>query len=74
MYHYDVAAALEELSEEALLPNPVHVRDMIVRTRLTPEQAVEVNRKFQSYLAAFGEAQGVARSILEQLGAAPSKG
>lgn len=73
MYHYDVAAALEELTEESLLPNPVHVRDMIVRTRLTPELAIEVNRKFQSYLEAFGEAQHVARSILEQLGSAPPK-
>lgn len=73
MYHYDVAAALEELTEESLLPNPVHVRDMIVRTRLTPEQAIEINRRFQSYLAAFGEAQNVARSILETLGAAPPK-
>jgi hypothetical protein len=74
MYHYDVAAALEELAEDSLLPNPVHVRDMIVRTRLTPEQAVEVNRNFQSYLTAFGEAQTIARSILELLGAAPPKG
>ena len=74
MYHYDVAAALEELTEDSLLPNPVHVRDMIVRTRLTPEQAVEVNRNFQNYLAAFGEAQTIARSILELLGAAPPKG
>jgi hypothetical protein len=73
MYHYDVAAALEELSEDSLLPNPVHVRDMIVRTRLTPEQAVEVNRNFQSYLTAFGEAQSIARSILDLLGAAPPK-
>jgi hypothetical protein len=26
MYHYDPATALEELSEEAILPNPVRVR------------------------------------------------
>jgi len=34
MYHYDPKTALEELAEEATLPNPVHVRDMILRKRL----------------------------------------
>ncbi len=33
MYHYDPSTALEELSEEAILPNPVRVRDMILRKR-----------------------------------------
>ena len=32
MYHYDPQTALEELSEDAMLPHPVHVRDMIVRS------------------------------------------
>lgn len=73
MYHYDAAAALEELSEDALLPNPVHVRDMIIRSRLSPDQSLELNRKFQSYLEAFGETQSIARSLLEQLAAAPRK-
>ena len=67
MYHYDPATALEELQEDALLPNPVHIRDMIVRAHLTPEQALELNRKFQDYLHAFGDAQGQAKTILEQL-------
>ena len=31
MYHYDPNTALEELTEDATLPNPVHVRDMILR-------------------------------------------
>ena len=31
MYHYDPSTALEELSEDATLPNPVHLRDMILR-------------------------------------------
>ena len=26
MYHYDPTTALEELTEDATLPNPVHVR------------------------------------------------
>jgi len=67
MYHYDPVTALEELKEDAQLPNPVHVRDMLVRAHLSPEQALELNRKFQDYLQAFGDAQTVARSILEKL-------
>ena len=67
MYHYDPLTALEELKEEALLPNPVHVRDMMARAQMSPEQSLEVNRKFQDYLHAFGDAQAVAKSILEQL-------
>jgi hypothetical protein len=73
MYHYDAALALEELTDEAVLPNPVHVRDMIVRSRLTPEQALELNRDFQQYLHAFGEAQKLAREMLAQLSEAKRK-
>jgi hypothetical protein len=67
MYHYDPLTALEELKEEALLPNPVHMRDMMARAHMSPELSLEVNRKFQDYLHAFGDAQAVAKSILEQL-------
>ena len=67
MYHYDPKTALEELQEDALLPNPVHIRDMIVRARLNPDQALELNRKFQTYLQAFGDAQEIAKLILQQL-------
>ncbi len=67
MYHYDPATALEELQEEALLPNPVHIRDMIVRCKLQPDQALELNRKFQTYLQSFGDTQELARLILQQL-------
>jgi hypothetical protein len=69
MYHYDASTALEELNEEALLPNPVHVRDMIIRSQLNPDQALELNRRFQTYLHAFGDAQQIAKAILEQLAA-----
>jgi hypothetical protein len=37
--HYDPQTALEELQEEAVLPNPVHVRDMIIRAAIKPDQA-----------------------------------
>ena len=67
MYHYDPATALEELTEDVMLPHPVHVRDMIVRSQLSPDQALELNRKFQDYLHAFGEAQAAAKPILEAL-------
>jgi hypothetical protein len=73
MYHYDPEAALQELSEDAVLPHPVHVRDMIVRSRLTPDQAIELNRKFQDYLHAFGDAQTVVTPILEELARAERK-
>ena len=70
MYHYDPATALDELQEDAVLPNPVHIRDMIVRSKLQPDQALELNRKFQTYLQAFGDAQQIAKLILQQLAGA----
>lgn len=73
MYHYDPETALEELQEEAVLPQPVHLRDMILRARLSPEQALELNRQFQSYLHSFGDLQRLARPLLEQLAAAEKK-
>ena len=67
MHHYDPATALEELSEEAILPNPVRVRDMILRERLTPDRSLELNRLFLEYQKFFGEAQKLGREILSQL-------
>jgi hypothetical protein len=69
MYHNNPATALEELQEEGILPNPVHVRDMIIRAHLSPGDAMELNRRFQEYLQAFGEAQSIGRGIMEQLAA-----
>jgi len=67
MYHYDPATALEELKEEALLPNPVHVRDMMLRAKLDAGAATELNRKFTEYQKLFGEAQSLVRDILQRL-------
>jgi len=67
MYHYDANTALDELKEEALLPHPVYLRDMILRTKLDPETALDLNREFQNYLSHFGETQKIASSILEKL-------
>jgi hypothetical protein len=67
MYHYDAKTALEELNEDALLPHPVRVRDMMLRTQLGADDALDVNREFQNYLTHFGETQQIARAILEKL-------
>ncbi|HXT85928.1 MAG TPA: hypothetical protein VN745_02795 [Verrucomicrobiae bacterium] len=67
MYHYDPGTALEELRDDAVLPHPVHLRDMILRNKLEPTAALDLNRDFQEYLAQFGEVQKLARGILERL-------
>jgi hypothetical protein len=67
MYHYDPTIALEELSEEATLPNPVHLRDMILRKRLKPEESLELNRMFTEYQKFFGETQKLGKDILNRL-------
>ena len=67
MYHYDARTALEELLEDALLPHPVKLRDMILRIQLGPKEAQAMNQEFQDYLTRFGELQKVARSMLEKL-------
>ena len=67
MYHYDPATALEELTEDAILPNPVHVRDMILRQRLNPVRSLELNRLFVEYQKFLGETQKLGKEILKQL-------
>jgi hypothetical protein len=73
MYHYDPTQALEELQEDALLPHPVKLRDMILRNQLGPQDAQLLNHEFQDYLTRFGELQKVARSILEKLSSGQRK-
>ncbi len=67
MYHYNPKIALEELQEEAVLPHPVKLRDMILRNQLGPQDAQLLNRDFQEYLTRFGELQKIAREILDKL-------
>jgi hypothetical protein len=67
MYHYDPNTALEELTEEAALPNPVHMRDMILRKNLTADKSLELNRMFVEYQKFFGEAQKLGKEILKRL-------
>ncbi|HEX9761425.1 MAG TPA: hypothetical protein VGA40_10925 [Candidatus Acidoferrales bacterium] len=70
MANYDPTTALEELREDAVLPHPVRLRDMMLRARLEPDTAREMSIEFQSYLHNFGEAQKAAARILERIAAA----
>jgi hypothetical protein len=67
MYHYDPSTALEELTDDATLPNPVHMRDMILRKHLGPDKSLELNRLFVEYQKFFGEAQKLGKELLKQL-------
>lgn len=67
MYHYDPQTAMDELKEEALLPNPVHVRDMLLRAHLKPEESLELNRLFVEYQSQYGQLQKVGKHIIESL-------
>jgi hypothetical protein len=67
MYHYDPATALEELRDDAALPNPVHMRDMLLRAHLDADHSLEMNRVFIDYQKHFGEALKLGKQILEQL-------
>lgn len=73
MYHYNPQTALEELQEDALLPHPVKLRDMILRNQLGPQDAQLLNHDFQEYLTRFGELQKLARGILDKLVAGQRK-
>jgi len=73
MYHYDPNQALEELKEDALLPHPVKLRDMILRNQLGPQDAQLLNHEFQEYLTRFGEIQKIAQTILEKLSSGQRK-
>jgi len=73
MDRYDIKSALEELNEDAVLPHPVRLRDMILRVDLGAGEALDLNREFQNYLAAFGQTQQLGREILQKLAASPLK-
>jgi hypothetical protein len=70
---FDVKSTLDELKEDAVLPHPVRLRDMILRTPLDAAEALEMNREFQNYLTHYGETQKVAQEILERLVAREAK-
>lgn len=63
----DPQEALQDLNEEAILPNPVKVRDMLFHAKLAPDQSLELNRQFTEYQKHFGEALKLAKQILGKL-------
>ena len=63
----DPQEALQDLNEEALLPNPVKVRDMLFHAKLAADQSLELNRQFTEYQKHFGEALKLAKLILGKL-------
>jgi len=67
MYHYDPVTALEELNEDATLPNPVKLRDMMLRAHLDVDHSLEYNRLFVEYQKQFGELQRLGKQLLEGL-------
>lgn len=69
----EVQSVLEDLREDALLPHPVRLRDLILRSKLDPALALEVNREFQDYLTQFGQAQKTAGHLLEKIAASERK-
>jgi len=73
MDRFDPKIALEELTEDAALPHPVRMRDMILRRKFAADEATEINREFQTYLSHYGETQRVAKEILEKLAAGQPK-
>ena len=67
MYHYDPVVALEEMKDDTVLPNPVHMRDMMLRAHLSADQSLELNRIFLEYQKHFGEALKLGRELLDRL-------
>jgi hypothetical protein len=67
MYHYNPNTALEELKEDAILPNPVHLRDMLLRGHLSADKSLELNRLFVEYQRHYGELQKAAGELLQHL-------
>ena len=63
----DPQDVLQDLNDEALLPNPVKVRDMLFHAKLDPDQSLELNRQFTEYQKHFGEALNLAKQILGRL-------
>jgi len=73
MDRFDPANALEELNDEARLPSPVLLRDMMLRAHLNPEQSLELNRQFTEYQKHFGAALKLGKALLMALVATAAK-
>jgi hypothetical protein len=69
--YLDPQTALENLTEEAQLPNPVKVRDMLLHARLQPDESLELNRMFIEYQQQFGVLQSLGQQLLQKIAARP---
>ena len=69
--YLDPQTALENLTEEAQLPNPVKVRDMLLHARLKPDESLELNRLFIEYQQQFGILQNLGKRLLQEIAARP---
>ena len=58
-----MTTVLRQMSEDTTLPNPVHVDDMILRKKLTPNKSLELNRLFVEYQKFLGETQKLGKEI-----------
>lgn len=67
MYHYNPETALEEMNEDSTLPNPVHMRDMMLRAHMGADHSLEMNRLFTEYQKHFGEALKLGKELLKGL-------
>ena len=69
--YLDPQTALENLTEEAQLPNPVKVRDMLLHARLQPDESLELNRMFIEYQQQFWVLQSLGQQLLQKIAARP---
>lgn len=67
MYHYNPQTALEELNEDGALPNPIHMRDMLLRAQLDADRSLELNRLLIEYQKRFGELMEIGKELLGKL-------
>jgi hypothetical protein len=71
--YLDPQTALENLVEEAQLPNPVRVRDMLLHARLNPDESLELNRMFIEYQQQFGVLQNLGKRLLQEIATRPAR-
>lgn len=67
MESYNPTELLHAIDDERVLPHPVLLRDVMARAALSPADSVELQRYFHDYLAHYGEAESVAREMLNRL-------
>ena len=72
MYHYNPTTALEEMREEAVLPNPVHVRDMLLRAHSKARRISGIESTFSRLSDALRRASEAGQTDFGAVGTAGS--